>query len=276
MTQKDIDEKNASFWDELCGTSLAKSLGINELSAKNLLRFDKKYLSYYPYLYKYVLNENLKHKKVLEIGLGFGTLGSLLVSQECDYWGIDIARNPVELMLYRLSLMGINSVDQIITGSALEIPFENESFDFVFSIGCLHHTGNLTRAVGEVERVLKKKGKAIIMLYNRNSLRMLNARFIFWLKGLAAIKNKNKNEEMDENIRGLYDKNTKNEVAPHTDFTSKSEIKKIFKNFSMIKIEKQNFDPLIFLNRKIIIPREKMLNNIARIFGLDLYITATK
>lgn len=32
IMQSEIDEKNAEFWNELCGSSLARSLGITEVS----------------------------------------------------------------------------------------------------------------------------------------------------------------------------------------------------------------------------------------------------
>ena len=48
--QPALDDRNAAFWDELCGTSLARSLGINDASAESLRRFDDAYLGHYPYL----------------------------------------------------------------------------------------------------------------------------------------------------------------------------------------------------------------------------------
>ncbi|NIM97421.1 MAG: methyltransferase domain-containing protein [candidate division Zixibacteria bacterium] len=97
----------------------------------------------YPYLEGYVSSEHLRGKRVLEIGLGYGTLGGLLASRGCDYYGVDMASNAVEAMRYRLVQMGQDEERKVQVGSALEIPHEEESFDSVYSIGCLHHTGNL-------------------------------------------------------------------------------------------------------------------------------------
>ena len=33
-----LDERNATFWDELCGSSLARSLGITDASPESLER----------------------------------------------------------------------------------------------------------------------------------------------------------------------------------------------------------------------------------------------
>jgi hypothetical protein len=61
-------------------------------------------LRFYPYLSDYVLRENLRSKRVLEIDLGFGTLGNLLVSQGTDYYGIDIANGPLITMRCRIGV----------------------------------------------------------------------------------------------------------------------------------------------------------------------------
>ena len=58
-------------------------------------------------------------------------------------------------------------------GSVLNMPYQDCGFDYVYSIGCLHHTGDLVGSISEVYRVLKVKGKALIMSCNRNSFRLL-------------------------------------------------------------------------------------------------------
>ena len=98
---ENIDRANAAFWDELCGSWLAVSLGIKEMTPDNLRRFDDAYFSLYPYLSEYFLRESLQGKKVLEIGLGYGTLGQALAEEECDYHGLDIASGPVAMMRFR-------------------------------------------------------------------------------------------------------------------------------------------------------------------------------
>ncbi len=52
--QSDIDASNAEFWSELCGSSLARAIGVNDASAESLARFDRAYLDLYPYLERYL------------------------------------------------------------------------------------------------------------------------------------------------------------------------------------------------------------------------------
>jgi SAM-dependent methyltransferase len=274
---EDIDKKNANFWNELCGSGLAKSLGITEITPESLQSFDKAYFDIYPYLSQYVLNEDLSGKKVLEIGLGYGTLGQLLASRECNYFGLDIAPNAVEMMRYRLAQLGQNNEQNVQVGSALEIPHEAESFDYVYSIGCLHHTGNLAKGISEVYRVLAPGGKAIIMLYHKNSFRQLVQ--VPWqrIRSFSSVSPQGGvYHSFAQFVRSLYDTNSKGEAAPHTDYVSRREVRQLFKKFSKLRIDTQNFDTYVLFNGKRVIHREQLLNNIARILGLDLYIVATK
>ncbi|WP_271255189.1 class I SAM-dependent methyltransferase [Pseudanabaena sp. Chao 1811] len=272
--QGDIDRKNSEFWDELCGSGLAKSLGINEINNATLKEFDKAYIEIYPYLPKYVENKNLEDKKVLEIGLGYGTLSQLLASTNCDYFGLDIATNPVKMAQYRLNQLGkANKDEQIKVGSALSIPHEDNSFDYVYSIGCLHHTGDLPQSISEVYRVLKPGGQAVIMLYNRNSFRQLVQ--VPWQRFKQFFK-RNSKQNFATFVRSLYDSNAVGEAAPHTDYVSSSQVKSLFSDFSNVSIEVQNFDTYVLFDGKLVINRESLLNNFARFLGLDLYITAIK
>jgi SAM-dependent methyltransferase len=55
-------------------------------------------------------------------------------------------------------------------GSALEIPYDDDSFDVVFSHGVLHHIPDIRRAQAEIHRVLRPGGVLVAMLYARRSL----------------------------------------------------------------------------------------------------------
>lgn len=50
MSNEDTNKLNSKFWDELCGTNIAKVLGISDDSAESLHLFDKWFFDFYPYL----------------------------------------------------------------------------------------------------------------------------------------------------------------------------------------------------------------------------------
>ncbi len=280
--QHQVDDDNRAFWDELCGTLFARSLGITTLDAESLRRFDEAFLAYYPYLDGYV-DADLHGHKVLEIGLGFGTLGQLLASRGAEYCGVDIAENPVALMRERLRRLSVGDPLHVVQGSALELPFDEGTFDDVYSIGCLHHTGDLVRAVSEVRRVLRPDGRAVVMLYNRHSLRLVVKAGARSLRRLG----RNGDGSADERLRRLYDSDTTGEAAPHTDFVSRAEARRLFRSFTKIAIDTRNFDAVTLDLKKISsamarilghdevdLPRSLFLGNLDRFIGQDLYIRA--
>ena len=104
--QSSIDERNRTFWDELCGTGLASSLGITEITPASLARFDEAYMAYYPYLARYLRLLPVESREVLEVGLGFGTVGQILAARGSNYHGADIAAGPVAMLRDRLRWLG--------------------------------------------------------------------------------------------------------------------------------------------------------------------------
>jgi hypothetical protein len=54
MSELNISKQNEKFWNELCGSQLAKSLGIAESSKGLLKKFDNWYFDFYPYLFDHI------------------------------------------------------------------------------------------------------------------------------------------------------------------------------------------------------------------------------
>jgi SAM-dependent methyltransferase len=270
--QHEVDERNRSFWNELCGTGLARELGITEITPVSLARFDDAYMGSYPYLSRYLDDLPVEGRNVLEIGLGYGTVGQVLAERGARYHGADIATGPVAMMRDRLLPSGLDVDGSILQASALDLPWDAGTFDVVVSIGCLHHTGDLPHAVGEVHRVLVPGGTAFVMLYNSHSFRQLVIVRRERLRAFVARRNHS------ERVRAMYDANTVGEAAPHTDFVSRREVRRLFGAFSSVAIQSQNFDTLTptLAGRTLTIPREWLLGNVARAAGLDLYIHARK
>lgn len=271
--QAQLDDANADFWSELCGTHLARTVGIEDASAESLARFDRAYLDIYPYLERYLPWRS--HERLLEIGLGYGTVGQLLAQRGLDYHGLDISPGPVGMMVHRLDMLGVaDAADRVNEGSALSIPHPDESFDVVVSIGCLHHTGDLAGTIREVQRVLRPSGEAMVMLYNRHSFRQVVMLPAMELKrGLWRDRDKRA-----EFVRAAYDANSEGSAAPATEFSSAGDVRRMFAGFSEVRIRRENFDDIVvrLAGRTLAIPRRPLLGNVARIAGSDLYVTATK
>ena len=109
----------------------------------------------------------VKKKRVLEIGTGLGADHQKFSEAGAVLYGIDLTRRAVEHTQRRFRVFGLNTNLQV--ADAEDLAFENESFDFVYSWGVLHHTPNTERAVAEASRVLKPGGTAKIMIYHKYS-----------------------------------------------------------------------------------------------------------
>jgi SAM-dependent methyltransferase len=262
--QSVVDARNTAFWEELCGTGLAQALGITSNDPEALDRFDAGYFAMYPYLKQYVDRFPMSGERVLEVGIGYGTLSRYIAERGADYYGLDIAEGPVEMVRHRLVMLG-KPPGQVVQGSILAAPFDDGFFDMVYSIGCLHHTGNLSRAVSEVRRLLRPGGSAVVMLYNKHSFRQLVHAPLVRLQAHRAHR--------DEVVRRMYDANQDGQAAPHTEYVSRSEVRRLFRSFKSVEVASQNFDNLIVQGR-LVVRRERLLSNAGRVLGLDLYIVA--
>ncbi len=73
--------------------------------------------------------------------------------------GLDFSEININTATERMESKGIEGLE-FKTGNVLDMPFEDASFDFVFSNGVLHHTESILTGLKEMRRVMKKTGKA--------------------------------------------------------------------------------------------------------------------
>lgn len=274
MSQESISNKNADFWNELCGSQLAKELGITDSSPTSLKKFDDWYFDFYPYLFEHIPFGALRGKDVLEIGLGYGTVAQRLAESGCNYTGLDIAAGPVHMVNHRLSQNGLPG--KAVQGSALEPPFEPDSFNVIVAIGCLHHTGNLQLAVQQCHKLLKPGGRLIFMVYSAYSYRRwrmapgVTARY--WLNELNGYRGVvGVSKEKD---RAAYDAGSDGGGAPHTDWISIKSLQSLCSAYSNFQCKPENIAQEFPFR---LTPRAELLKTRwPNLMGLDLYATATK
>jgi SAM-dependent methyltransferase len=83
------------------------------------------------------------------------------------YTGVDLTQAAVDATREHFELLGLEGTFGI--ENAEQLSFADQSFDFVYSFGVLHHTPKPETAFAEVHRVLRPGGRAIIMLYHKHS-----------------------------------------------------------------------------------------------------------
>jgi ubiquinone/menaquinone biosynthesis C-methylase UbiE len=112
--------------------------------------------------------------KVLEVAPGPGyfaielaKLGHYLIT------GLDISRTLVEIARKNAAQAGVRA--EFRRGSASNMPFESDQFDFLFCRAAFKNFSEPVRALQEMQRVLKPGGRALIIDLRRDaSLEAIN------------------------------------------------------------------------------------------------------
>lgn len=107
-------------------------------------------------------------------GPGYDLVGFLLYSKAKQVIGMDVSPKALSLARHHLSFHNEIDLSRVrlvrIMESEGKIPLPDQSVDYIFCSGVLHHTTDPLAIMKEFNRVLKKNGKARIMVYGRDSL----------------------------------------------------------------------------------------------------------
>jgi ubiquinone/menaquinone biosynthesis C-methylase UbiE len=101
--------------------------------------------------------------KVLDVGCGNGRLLNLIQNQKVKYVGLDASPQLIKLAQQAFPEY------QFVVGDALDLPFDDNSFDKVFAIALLHQVPSKklrAKAIQEIQRVLKKDGLCLLTVWN--------------------------------------------------------------------------------------------------------------
>jgi 2-polyprenyl-3-methyl-5-hydroxy-6-metoxy-1,4-benzoquinol methylase len=109
--------------------------------------------------------DELPGRTVLEIGCGMGLHSELLSRAGARLHSIDLSPTSVEATRRRFELKNLQS--DIRQADAERLPFDNATFDFIWSWGVIHHSSRTARIVREMRRVVKPSGSCRVMVYNR-------------------------------------------------------------------------------------------------------------
>lgn len=111
-----------------------------------------------------ILKAGITHGLALEIGPGPGYLGLewLKKTSSTSLKALDVSPDMIHLAEKNAHDYGLNERASYFLGNALEMPFENETFDAVFSNGSLHEWATPQMVFDEIHRVLKRGGKCFI------------------------------------------------------------------------------------------------------------------
>jgi len=248
-----MEEEIRNFWQSHpCGENLIG--GLKEEERNDYEAFFKRYDNFRYTKEKHILRcldkIDFKDKRVLEIGLGQGADAEQIIRRGGIWSGVDLTEESVNRVHARLTLRNL-PFEKLKQGSALELPFEDNSFDLVFSHGVLHHIPEIEHAQSEIARVLRPDGELIAMLYAKRSLNYLIAIGVvrrLGLIGLSLTKSdpggiysqhlKNARSKGLLNylrMKNFIHVNTDGPLNPYSKVYDLAEVKKDFADFSILK-----------------------------------------
>jgi ubiquinone/menaquinone biosynthesis C-methylase UbiE len=214
-------------------------------------------------------------RPVLEVGCGMGCMAMNWAQQGAVVTAVDL--NPVSVVqtLRRFELFGLHG--DIREADAENLPFADQTFDYAYSWGVLHHTPGIARAISELHRVLKPGGRVGVMLYNRHSL--LFRFLVQWQEGFVNLESRWLD---DVALASRYADGERREGNPHTWPVTKREIRKdLFSAFSNVRVRVLGTDVPNVLNiwaPELGIKRtpHASIDALARRWGWSLWTTAEK
>ena len=254
--QENLKERVRSFWQEHpCGTKFADAeMGTREFYTRvEEHRYRTEW--HIPEAAGFARAEGLR---VLEVGCGLGTDGAQFARAGALYTGVDLTEAAVSLARRRFELESLPGEFRI--ADAENLDFADDSFDLVYSHGVLHHTPDTARAVREVWRVLRPGGRAVVMLYHRDSynyrvnvrvLRRLGARLLRTETGLRLAHRLTGEpvESLREHAAGLkadadsylapaqfLSRNTDGAGNPLSRVYSRREARELFRDFARVNV----------------------------------------
>jgi ubiquinone/menaquinone biosynthesis C-methylase UbiE len=249
-----------SFWqaNPLCAGAIPHPLGTKEyFEYYDQLRESNETLEFSDALHEY---QQFTGKKVLDVGSGNGYVLGNYAQQGAKVYGVDISQTSIDLCKRRFEYQGLHG--HFYVANAEEMPFQSDAFDCVCSMGVLHHTPDMEKAIGEIYRVLKPGGRLIVMVYHRNSALY---RFKFPLMRMVTGKSL---QQLVNEVDGLGN--------PRGSVFSKTEIREILGNFKNLQIFVASLQPWMVLPRKLRFISPHSLRRFEKYFGWFLYVKGSK
>jgi ubiquinone/menaquinone biosynthesis C-methylase UbiE len=108
-------------------------------------------------------------RRALEVGCGTGLILQRVAAVAAQAKGIDISPG----MLAKARERGLD----VCEGLATKLPFDDESFDLVYSFKVLAHVPEIREALAEMARVCAPGGVVLAEFYNPHSVRYLAKRW---------------------------------------------------------------------------------------------------
>lgn len=113
-----------------------------------------------------VTSSDYEGKEVLDAGCGTGEYSCWYARRGANVTAVDLSEPSLNVGRKFAAKENLSSVT-FMNQSVLQLEFPDSSFDYVYSMGVLHHTPDPYRGFCELCRVLRPGGVLIVSVYNR-------------------------------------------------------------------------------------------------------------
>ena len=145
--------------------------GNDSMTRNYLLMFDEVNAAFSHELASEIFLNGLK---VLDVGCGLGGLCRMLAENyNCSATGIDLSADHIHAAVKLSEFMGISDRTQFFRADALDLPFEDNSFDIVWTQHTQMNIMDKEKFYSEINRVLIKEGAFVFFdVFARNLEKM--------------------------------------------------------------------------------------------------------
>lgn len=156
---------------------------------------------------------------VLEIGPGPGYLGLEWLKQttNTDLKALDISQAMLAVAEKNAEEYGLTDRVEYIHGDALQMPFDDDYFDGVFTNAALHEWADPAQAFNQIHRVLKPGGRYLI-----TDLRRDMPAPVKWFLWLINARQKELRPDLIKSINASYTRSEAEQLVQKTDLKGAS------------------------------------------------------
>jgi ubiquinone/menaquinone biosynthesis C-methylase UbiE len=133
-------------------------------------------------LNKFIVNSFDQCKHILDAGCGPGILLDFFNNFNINYIGLDLSTEMISIARKQIGIKPYTSTNFFLRGDIEKLPFSNDSFNIVISLGVIEYLPNDNKLLAEFYRVIKPKGFLLISVTNKYSYNLILDDFIEYLR----------------------------------------------------------------------------------------------